>query len=224
MEKQKSKNVLTAAGIEPGMAGTKKGRASQSAILQFGTYSADGSSRSSDPGGTSIGDDLVGLGVAGSSNGESSHGELPVGLGREGNIVDGSLAVGGVDGSVGDESGILSSGGLELPVHPDGEEGLVQLGEDILHGWGDLVDGQSGPSQSHDSVHWLASEDAGQGGGYSEFLAGYFQSTEGENILGQVTLARAGSVLDGEGSRLGLVGGRLAGVERMAGVAAKNRY
>ncbi|KAF1755023.1 hypothetical protein GCK72_021590 [Caenorhabditis remanei] len=113
---------------------------------------------------------LVLLGLRVGSDGESIKSELPVGLGGQWNVGDLGVAVDIVDSSVGDESTGSSLGDGELTVEPDGEEFSVQLWENVLHWWGNLVDSECWPSQSEDSVNWLVSEDLSQVSGDSEFL------------------------------------------------------
>lgn len=59
---------------------------------------------------------LLALRIA--SDAESLDGELPVGLSGQGNVVDLRLAVLGVDGSVGDQTGISTVADGKLKMFP----------------------------------------------------------------------------------------------------------
>ena len=166
----------------------------------------DDSGGSSNPRGSSIGDDLILLGLGVGSDGESVDGELPVGFSREGNICDLRVTVDVVKSSVGNETSVSSLSGLELAVKPDGEELSIKLRKDVLHGRDDFVDGKGGPSKTKDSVHRLISEDGGEVVGNSELLLGDGESSEAQDVSSQVTTARSRSILNGESTGFSGIG------------------
>ncbi|GMR38324.1 hypothetical protein PMAYCL1PPCAC_08519, partial [Pristionchus mayeri] len=179
----------------------------------------DGGRGGSDPGRTGVGDDLFLGGRGVRSDGEGGHGELPVGLGREGDVVDLGVAVDVVESSVGDETAELGLGGSHVSVEPHGEDGLVELVEQVLDRGNDVVLSECGPSETEDSVNGLLSEDLGDGGGDSESLGGVDEAGEVEDVSGDVSTAAARSVEDDERLRGLHEGRRGSGVELVLGVS-----
>ena len=173
----------------------------------------------SEPGSTSVGDDLGGLGVGVASDGEAVNGELPVSEGRELGVDGVGVTVLGVQSTVGDQTGVSSFRDLGLSVEPDGEERLVELAEGVLDWGNDVVDSESGPSETEDTINGLVSEDFSDGFGKTEGLVGDGDSTEVEGIRSQVSVAGSRSVLDGEELSVLDVGGGFGGVEAVLGEA-----
>lgn len=86
--------------------------------------------------------------------------------------------------------------------------------------WDDIVNSQGWPPEAHDTVDWLISENISNIFSQPEDLLFDGKSGEGQDVSGQVTIARSRSVLDGEGgSGLGAEGRRFARVEAVFGVA-----
>jgi len=161
----------------------------------------------------------LGFHVAIGANGEPINGELPIGHRAEldeRNIIDGlSHAVGHIYGTVGDKAGVSSHRDLLLTVHPDGEKFHVEVGQQVLHWWDDIVDSQGWPTQSHDPIDWLIAEDIGDRLGQTELLGGIAQAGEAQDIDSQGSITRARAVLDGEELTVVLEGGRLGAIETM---------
>lgn len=108
---------------------------------------------SSDEGSSGVRDGRVGLGVGVCSQAESVNLELVVGGRAEGLVGDDGSAVGGVNGSVGEDTS-SSSVQLTSVLQPDAEQGLVQesLVESVDEWWDNVVNSQGLESESEDSV------------------------------------------------------------------------
>lgn len=182
-------------------------------------HTVDISLGSSQPGCTGIRDDLDGLGVGVRSHGEARDGELPVSEGRELGVSDGTVTVGGIKTTIGDLTGVTSLGEGELTIEPDGEEFLIELGKGILDWGDDVVDGKVWPSETEDTINGLVTEDISDRFSETESLVINLDTSEVEGIRGQVTVARSGSVLDGEELTVLDVGGGFGGVKLMLGEA-----
>ena len=169
-------------------------------VIVLGTggldHAVDVSLRGSEPGCAGVGDDLDLLGVVVGSHGECGDGELPVGEGAQGNVVGGSGAVLGVKSTIGDLTSISTGGEGGLTIEPDGEEGLVELGDGVLHGWDDIVNSKIWPAKTEDTIDWLVTEDVSDGFSKTEDLGFDFNASEVEGVAGEVSVAGSGTVLD----------------------------
>lgn len=182
-----------------------------------GDESVDVAVGTSEPRGTSVGDDLSGLGVVVASDGVSINGELPVSEGRELSVDGVGITVLGIKSTIGDQSTVSSHGDLDLSVEPDGEERLVELAKGVLDWRNDVVNSKSWPSETEDTVDGLVSEDISDGFGKTEGLSSNGDSTEAEGISSQVSVAGSGSVLDGEELSVVDEGGGLGRIETVLG-------
>lgn len=174
----------------------------------------------SEPGCAGVGDDLLFLVDVEGSNAEAGDWELPVGLGGQGDVVEGRVAVGGINGAIGDQSTAASHGWLDFAVQPSSEHWLRKGAKQVLDWWDNVVNSQGWPSKTHDTVDWLIAENISNIFSQTEDLLFNGKSGELQNISGQVTIARARTVLDGEWSSwLGAEGGGFARVEAVLGVS-----
>lgn len=109
--------------------------------------------------------------------------------------------------------------GLVLGVdgrHPDGEERIGQflLFDHILHRRHNLIDGQRLEAQAQNTVHRLVGEELGQVGGDAETIVDT-HVTHTNIVTGDVSIARASTVLDFERLTVLLVAAALCGVEQV---------
>lgn len=160
---------------------------------------------SSEERGSSVGDNFNGLGVRVRSELESGGLELIISGRGKWLISNEWSAVGGVDGSVGEDSSSDIVGGTSV-LKPDGEEWLVEksLVNGVDEWWDDVVDGEGGECKSKDSVGGVVLEVSGdlagdsEGGGWDGELRVSLGS-ESNGILSEDSGGVSRSVLDGPG-------------------------
>lgn len=114
---------------------------------------------SSEEGSSGVGDNLDSLGVGVRSELESGGLELEVSSRGEWLVGDKGSAVGGVDGSVGEDSSSDVVQGSSV-LKPDGEEWLIEkvLADGVEEWWDNVVDGEGGEGESEDSVGGIVLE------------------------------------------------------------------
>jgi len=130
--------------------------------------------------------------------------ELPVGLRHDGNVLEGSSVVAGVDASEGD--GRSSSSGRRVEV--DGEEVLFDqaLAPHQVEGRSDVIGGNGGVSKTEDAVHGLAVEEGGERGGLTEGGLADRQTSNTQIINIQNTVHASSTIADLNGPAVSLVG------------------
>ena len=183
----------------------------------------NGAAGTNDDGGSSVDDTLAGgasKGNLGASNRDrvKLNGVVVALVEVKGVVGDGSSVVRGISATEDEGAAVASGRGVEV----EGEDGAGDgtLGDGIVKPGGDVVSRDGLIGKTEDSIKGRSREKVSEGGGNGKLLLLDENTSDRDVIVDECSLHASGSVGDGDGLAVVLVGGGLGAVVLVLSVAA----